>query len=67
MSNESSSDAEYLLHKFDEDIANRKDFLAHSNAKDYAEYRHVCGIIRGLESAKQHIVDLAKRHEDANG
>jgi hypothetical protein len=61
-----SSDSDYLLHKLNEDILNKKDFLATGNAKDYAEYRQVCGIIRGLESAKQLIIDLAKRHEDAN-
>jgi len=61
-----SSDSDYLLHKLNEDILNKKDFLATGNVKDYAEYRQVCGIIRGLESAKQLIIDLAKRREDAD-
>jgi hypothetical protein len=61
-----SSDSDYLLHKVNEDILSKKDFLATGNAKDYAEYRQVCGIIRGLESVKQLIIDLAKRREDAD-
>lgn len=38
-------------------------FLAAGRAADYAEYRHVCGIIRGLTSAEQIIKDLVLRLE----
>ena len=38
-------------------------FLAAGRAADYAEYRHVCGIIRGLNTAEQIIKDLVQRIE----
>ncbi len=38
-------------------------FLASGRVADYAEYRHVCGIIRGLNTAEQIIKDLVQRLE----
>jgi hypothetical protein len=35
-------------------------------AKDYAEYRELCGLIRGLETAKREILDLAQYQLDAD-
>ena len=58
-----SSDAEYLLVKLREKKADTEGFLSAGNAKDYAEYRQLCGLIRGLEAAEQLITDLAKRRE----
>ena len=40
--------------------------LAGSAAKDYAEYRAICGEIRGLSYAESLILDLAKRLENSN-
>jgi len=41
-------------------------FLANGGAKDFAEYRHICGIIRGLTHADEYIKDLIQRidHDD---
>ena len=38
-------------------------FLNGGGAKDFAEYRHVCGVIRGLTHAEQLVKDLAKKLE----
>lgn len=38
-------------------------FLSNGRAADYADYRHVCGIIRGLNTAEQIIKDLVQRLE----
>ena len=38
-------------------------FLANGGAKDFAEYRHVCGIIRGLVHADVFTQDLLRRIE----
>lgn len=38
-------------------------FLANGGAKDFAEYRHVCGIIRGLVHADVIAKDLVQRIE----
>jgi hypothetical protein len=35
--------------------------LIRGSAKDYAEYKSICGVIRGLDLADEHITDLAKR------
>lgn len=56
----------YLRSKLQEKLASTKEFLVGGQAKDYAEYRHLCGLIRGLEAAEDIINDLAKRHEDAD-
>jgi hypothetical protein len=36
-------------------------FLAGGGAKDFAEYRHICGIIRGLTHADEYVKDLVQR------
>ena len=36
-------------------------FLASGGAKDFAEYRHICGIIRGLGHADELFKDLVLR------
>jgi hypothetical protein len=35
-------------------------------AKDYAEYRALCGEIRGLLTAESYLLDLAKNLENAD-
>ena len=63
MAEKYASDAEYLLAKLNEKQADTKNYLSAGQAKDYAEYRQLCGLIRGLETAEQLIIDLAKRRE----
>lgn len=41
-------------------------FLAAGRASDFAEYRHVCGFIRGLNAAEQSINDLVQRMEKSD-
>ena len=36
-------------------------FIAGGGAKDFAEYRHICGIIRGLTHADEIVKDLVQR------
>jgi len=38
-------------------------FLNGGGAKDFAEYRHVCGVIRRLTHAETIVKDLAQRME----
>ena len=58
-----SSDADYLIAQLRERVEETEKFLSMGQAKDYAEYRHLCGLVRGLEAAEQMIKDLAKRRE----
>jgi len=47
-----------------ENIRNEQvEFLASGRVTDFAEYRHVCGVIRGLGHADGFISDLAKKME----
>ena len=63
MTDKYASDAEYLLIQLRGKQEDTKNYLAGGQAKDYAEYRQLCGHIRGLEAAEQLIIDLAKRRE----
>lgn len=39
------------------------DFVVGGRCADFAEYRHICGIIRGLELADQIVDDLVQKLE----
>ena len=53
----------FLISKFDERREELQDFIGQGALKDYSEYQNLCGVIQGLEFAKQCISDLAKRME----
>ena len=55
---------EILQDELKELIDNRKDALAYGHAADYAEYRHLAGVITGLTSALERVKDLRKYEED---
>ncbi len=40
------------------------DSLCSGSAKDFAEYRELCGLIRGLGTAHREIADLAQQQMD---
>lgn len=42
------------------------DGLANNAARDYEEYRFICGEIRGLTAVEVYIVDLAKHLEHSD-
>lgn len=56
-----------VLHHLIGEIQTQKNdksmFIADGRAADYAEYRHVCGQIRGLALAEQICKDLVQRLE----
>jgi hypothetical protein len=43
--------------------ADQLSHLANGGAKSFDEYRHVCGVIRGLTHAESIIKDLVQRSE----
>ena len=53
----------YLLKEIDKLREDQAILLNGGGAKDFAEYRHVCGVIRGLTHADQIVKDLAKKLE----
>ena len=44
-----------LKDKIDDDISSAQSFLNAGSPKDYANYREVVGLIRGLEATKSYI------------
>ena len=49
------------------DKASALEFLGSGGAKDFAQYKEVAGLIRGLESSIAHIQDLSRNYmEDDN-
>tara|TARA_R100001463_G_scaffold29232_6_gene66589 strand:- start:2543 stop:2740 length:198 start_codon:yes stop_codon:yes gene_type:complete len=53
-----------LKDRINDDISSAQSFLNAGSPKDYANYREVVGLIRGLEATKSYIEDLAKNYMD---
>jgi hypothetical protein len=53
----------YILREIDKLRTDQAVFLNGGGAKDFAEYRHVCGVIRGLTHAEQLVKDLVQKLE----
>lgn len=51
-----------LLDRVNDDIDRSKDFLASGGPKDFTQYREAVGVVRGLETCKQYIVDLSRKY-----
>jgi len=51
-----------LKERIETDKVSAIEFLAGGGSKDYAQYKEVCGLIRGLESALSHIEDLSRNY-----
>ena len=54
---------QYLAKEIDKLRGDQVSFLAGGGAKDFAEYRHVCGVIRGLTHAESIVKDLVQKLE----
>jgi hypothetical protein len=53
----------HLLAQFGEEIATNTSALQQGAAKTFDEYKHLCGVIRGLSLAQSHVTDLMRRLE----
>jgi len=53
----------YLAKEIEQLRTDQVAFLATGRANDFAEYRHVCGVIRGLTHAETIVRDLVQRME----
>jgi len=58
--------AEFVVKELGKLKSDQASFLAGGGAKDFAEYRHVCGIIRGLIHAETLIADLVRKVEHSD-
>ena len=55
-----------LRDKLRADMNNYTDDLANGQCTDFATYKELCGVIRGLAYAERHLIDLAENIEKAN-
>lgn len=55
---------ELYLDELTDQIAMRKEALAAGTAKDYAEYRHIAGVITGLTLAQNHFNGLLRKQRE---
>jgi hypothetical protein len=53
-----------LIENIEDHRSSAIEVLAQGSVKDYAEYRDLCGLIRGLETAQREIRDLARANQD---
>lgn len=51
-----------LVDKYSEEIASATEFLVDGGCKDYAHYKHVCGVIQGLNAAMREVKDLSRNY-----
>ena len=51
---------EAMRKKLRADMNNYTDDLANGQCTDFAAYKELCGVIRGLAFAERHLVDLAE-------
>jgi hypothetical protein len=57
---------EVLLEQYRNKRSQIADAVSSGAAKDYAEYRALCGEIRGLLTAEMYLTDLAKNLENSD-
>lgn len=57
---------EHLAKKIHEDRLRMIEDLGEGKAKDHAEYKFSCGVVRGLLMANNHILELAERLDKAD-
>jgi len=51
-----------LKEKLTETKTSSEEFLNSGGAKDYAGYREVCGVIRGLDAALREVNELSRNY-----
>lgn len=57
---------EVLLKQYKEKRNQVAEAISSGSAKDYAEYRALCGEVRGLLTAELYLTDLAKNLENSD-
>ncbi len=55
---------EHLMSQVDSKVQQLQEAMADDNAKDFAEYKKMCGEVKGLLTARLYITDLQRRLED---
>ena len=53
-----------LQKKIEEDISSATEFLSGGGAKDFAQYKEITGMLRGLTCGLNHVNDLSRNYLD---
>jgi hypothetical protein len=56
---------EFLIGQIDDELKVVAEDLAAGNAKSYEDYKHSCGVSRGLLIARNKIAELSERMENS--
>jgi len=51
-----------LREKIEEDMSSATNFLGNGGAKDFAQYKEITGMLRGLTSCMNHVNDLSRNY-----
>ena len=51
-----------LRERIEEQRSSAVEFLSGGSSKAYADYRELCGVIRGLDTTLSHMEDLLRSH-----
>ena len=51
-----------LIERIEEQKSSAIEFLTSGGPKDFAEYKDVCGLIRGLQTARSLVEDLSRNY-----
>jgi hypothetical protein len=57
---------EILNKRIEDQVKSHSEALVVGQSKDYAQYRELCGVIRGLQTAQREIGDLVRKLKDDN-
>jgi hypothetical protein len=57
---------ELLNKKLEEQVRSHSEALVGGRSEDFASYRELCGVIRGLQTAQREIGDLVRKLKDDN-
>tara|TARA_R110000803_G_scaffold50949_1_gene105575 strand:+ start:1309 stop:1506 length:198 start_codon:yes stop_codon:yes gene_type:complete len=53
-----------LKKKIEDDMSSAQEFLGNGGAKDFAQYKEITGMLRGLTSCLNHVNDLSRNYLD---
>lgn len=51
-----------MWERLDQTVRSHEEAIVRGSAKDHAEYREMCGVIRGLRHAQSELMDMRKTY-----
>lgn len=60
------TELQVILKRIAEDRQRYEQSLLRGDAKDFADYRHLAGVVQGLTRAENHVKDLVQKLENSD-